>query len=233
MNTDHEFHIMQLSDSLFPSGMFSMSSGFESWSKFHKVNDARNVRDFTIQQIRYQIAPLDCIVLRDAVLAAKNYDIERITQDDNYYYSTKLVKEVRSTSVRSGKQIINCIKGMNIDSESEMFLQKFQDEIKYDKAKGVHITALAIAARCFEIPADSTVRLVLYTFCTGVISSAIRLGVISHLDGQKILFELSDEVERIIPKTRYSTIEDAWQLVPMTEILQMNHEQDDSKMFIT
>lgn len=29
MNTNHEFHLMQLSDSFFPSGMFSMSSGLE------------------------------------------------------------------------------------------------------------------------------------------------------------------------------------------------------------
>ncbi len=233
MNTDYEFHLMQFADSLFPSGMFSMSNGFEPWAKFHKINNSNQVTNYILQQLRFQVAPLDCIILRDTMLAAENYDVDRIIQNDMFYFSTKLVKEVRNASVRSGRQIINCVNKMNINSEQKSFLQNFEEEIKCNKAKGTHIIALSIGMRCYSIPVDNATRLVLYTFSTSIVSSAIRLGIIGHLDGQRILSEIAGEVNKLTTITKSFSINDVWQFAPLVEILQMNHEQDSSKMFIT
>jgi len=42
MNTN-EFHLMQLADSFFPSGMFGMSGGLESFVKHDKIKTKRDI----------------------------------------------------------------------------------------------------------------------------------------------------------------------------------------------
>ena len=53
MNTDKEFQIMQLSDSFFPSGMFSMSGGLESLFQHNIVTNGDQIREFIIELSRY------------------------------------------------------------------------------------------------------------------------------------------------------------------------------------
>ena len=82
MNTNHEFHLMQLSDSFFPSGMFSMSSGLESLASDHKITNWNDVLNFIIEQIEFQIHPCDCAVLSIAVTGAKNNDLKTVIDVD-------------------------------------------------------------------------------------------------------------------------------------------------------
>ena len=77
-------------------------------------------------------------------------------------------------------------------------------------------------------------RILLYSFSSSVVSAAIRLGVIQHLDAQKTLMSLAEHVNNIILNlTQQKTADDIWQMTPLTEIHQMIHEHNESKMFIT
>ena len=112
MNTDYEFHLMQLSDSFFPSGMFSMSGGLESFVNEKKISNPEDVLKFIKEQIEFQLIPCDCVVASITVEGIKNNDFSKVIQIDNKYYSMKLSKEIRNSSVRSGKQVFNCLKHM-------------------------------------------------------------------------------------------------------------------------
>ena len=113
MDTDKEFQIMQLADSSFPSGMFSMSGGLESLSHHKIITDWKQVHEFIIEQIKFQLIPCDCSILRITMNAVKNNDIFQITNIDNKLYSMKLTKDVRNSLVRSGKQVFNCLMYVN------------------------------------------------------------------------------------------------------------------------
>ena len=75
--------------------------------------------------------------------------------------------------------------------------------------------------------------MMLYSFSSSVVSSAIRLGVIQHLDAQKILKSLGKFVNNIVLNLSQKKSKDIWQLTPLIEIHQMNHEHNESRMFIT
>jgi len=109
MNTDKEFQIMQLSDSFFPSGMFSMSGGLESLFQHNIVTNGDQIREFIIEQIEFQLIPCDCSVLSITMNAVKNNELSQIMSIDNKFYSMKLTKDVRNSLVRSGKQVFNCL----------------------------------------------------------------------------------------------------------------------------
>ncbi len=235
MNTDYEFHLMQLSDSFFPSGMFSMSGGLESFVNLNKICNSDDVQKFIIEQIEFQLLPCDCAVLSITIDGVKNNDLEKIVEIDNKYYSMKLAKEVRNSSIRSGKQIFNCLKHIILDSkDNNDMINQFDKKIELNETPCTYPVALAITAVYFKIPPQSVMRILLYSFSSSVVSAAIRLGVIQHLVAQKILLSLSENINSIISKTtNEKSVNDVWQLTPLTEIYQMKHEHYESRMFIT
>jgi urease accessory protein len=235
MNTDYEFHLMQLSDSIFPSGMFSMSGGLESFVNLNKICNSGDIQKFIKEQIEFQIIPCDCAVLSIAINGVKNNDLEKIVEIDNKYYSMKLAKEVRNSSIRSGKQVFNCLKYIIQDFKNKNeFINEFEKKIELKETPCTYPVALAITSVYFKIPVQSALRILLYSFCSSVVSAAIRLGIIQHLDAQKILMLLSETINSIISKMNYEkSVNDIWQLTPLTEIYQMKHEHYESRMFIT
>jgi urease accessory protein UreF len=72
--------------------------------------------------------------------------------------------------------------------------------------------------------------MMLYSYCASTTGSAIRMGTISHFEGQEILAALANDVNSLVPSNR---LDEVWQLNPLAEILQMRHEQDEFRMFIT
>lgn len=233
MNTNHEFFLMQLSDSFFPSGMFGLSNGLESLTKHGIIKNEQDVLNFIEQQIEFQLLPCDCIVFLTAMEATKNNNIEDLMEADNRFYSMRLIREVRNTSVRSGSQILNCIIQMTLDKSENKIAKEFQKKIRSNETAGTYPVCLGIAANIFGIPTESGVRMMLYSFSQSVIAAAIRLGIIEHISGQKTLMLLSDKISFISKNVKKESLDSIWQLTPLTDIFQMIHEHDSSKMFIT
>jgi urease accessory protein len=224
--SDHEFHLMQLADSFFPSGMFGLSGGLESLVKTGRVKNGNDVLRFIRQQIKFQLVPCDCAVLAAVMAAAKKGDIARAADADNKCYSMKLVREVRTASARSGRQLLSCLVNMTDDR----FAKKFYSRVEAKESAGTYPACLAVAASALNIPEKSALRMMLYSYCVSVVGSAVRLGVITHIEGQVILTKLARDVNSAKPARNAGEL---WQLTPLAEILQMQHEQDDLRMFIT
>ncbi len=233
MNTNYEFHLMQLSDSFFPSGMFSMSNGLESLVNNKKITNWNDVLNFIIEQIEFQIHPCDCAILSLAMTEVKNNDLKTVVDIDKKYYSMKFAKEIRNSSTRSGKQVLNSIIHMMENHDNSDFLYEFNKKIKSKETPGTYPIVLAVGAVCLDIPLESITRMLLYSFSSSIVSAAIRLGLIQHLDAQKILKLLGESINKLILTNEEKNLEDIWQLIPITEIYQMNHERNESRMFIT
>lgn len=221
---------MQLADSFFPSGMFSMSNGLESYVKHNMIRTDDDILRFIKQQIEFQIIPCDCMVFLTTLEAAKNNDLSAIVDIDNRLYSMKLVKEIRSASVRSGSQILNCVIQM---SSNKKLAAQYKKKIESKETPGTYPVCLGISANCFDIPKQSAVRMMLYSYCISVIGASIRLGITQHINGQRILTQLANDINILSKNIKKKPVANIWQLTPLTDILQMIHEHDDSRMFIT
>jgi urease accessory protein len=110
------------------------------------------------------------------------------------------------------------------------FAKEFYAKVEAKESAGTYPACLAVAASALGIPEKSALRMMLYSYCVSIVGSAVRLGVITHIEGQRILMQLADDVNSANPAKNTNEL---WQLTPIAEILQMQHEQDDSRMFIT
>jgi urease accessory protein len=75
--------------------------------------------------------------------------------------------------------------------------------------------------------------MLLYGFTVGVVGAALRLGLIQHFEGQKIIHSIKPIISETIQEYSDKSISEMWQFAPQIDIIQMSHEKRNSKMFIT
>ena len=94
MNTDlSELTLMQLSDSFFPSGLYTMSNGLETIFDEKRASSEGDVYDFLEVTLEQQLGPADSVALSNAYDCAKSKDISGIIRCDDVLYSMKLIQE--------------------------------------------------------------------------------------------------------------------------------------------
>ncbi len=225
-----DLSMMQLSDSFFPTGMYSMSNGLEAiFYGGKKKMSAEELRELVKTYIEYQIGPADCTALGNAYKHAVRSDLPKLIEVDKVIFSMKLVQEIRDASIRSGTQLVRCIRSFS----DNKILSQYGDAIREGLAFGSYPVAMAVAANAFRIPKEKAALVMLYSFSVSMVGAALRLGMLQHFDGQKVIDEIKPLIIRIIKANINRPIEGIWQFAPSIDIIQMSHERMDSKMFIT
>lgn len=221
---------LQLSDSFFPTGAYATSNGLESLftSKLiHSSNDITKVIKVCITQ---QAGPSDCIVLSNTYDQIIKGNLDEIIHIDNLSFAAKSIKEIRDASTRSGIQLVRCMREFVKD---DPLLNHYQDNIVKNSAHGIFPVAFALSCNSIKINKEESATMMLYGFTVSMVGAALRLGLIQHFEGQTIIHDLKPAISKTIHENIDRPISEMWQFAPQMEIVQMSHEQMDSKMFIT
>ncbi|MDQ4050437.1 MAG: urease accessory protein [Thermoproteota archaeon] len=224
-----DLSMLQLSDSFFPTGMYSMSNGLEAIFYSGKKMKAEELCELIATLLRYQIGPADCTALGNAFERARKSNLSGLIEVDKAIFSMKLVQEIRDASIRSGTQLVRCIRSFSNDK----ILRQYDDAIRNGQAFGPYPVALAVAANSFSIPKEKTALVMLYSFSVSIVGAALRLGILQHFDGQKVIDELKPIMLAVVKENINRPLDGIWQFAPSTDIIQIVHERMNSKMFIT
>jgi urease accessory protein len=226
-----EISMLQLSDSFFPSGMYTTSSGLEAlYYSNRKITDADQLRDLIKVYLEHQIGPADCSALGNSYEHIQRKDLQKLVEVDNIIFSMKLIEEIRNASTRSGTQVLKCVSSFRTDNS---ILNGYREAIENKRASGVYPVALAVCSNALGIPKYKAGLMMLYGFTVSMVGAALRLGMLQHFDGQKIIHGLKPNVSEIVEKNIGRPLTGMWQFAPDIDILQIAHERMSSKMFIT
>jgi urease accessory protein len=227
---EQELGVMQLSDSFFPTGIFATSNGLEFLFTEKKIQGMTDLIEIIETSINQQIGPSDCVALANVIDEANKNNFDKVIEADNIVFATKPIKEIRNASVRSGVQLIKCVSEFVNDNK---ILNQYQDNITKNKAHGVYPVAFAVCCNALEIKKEKSMAMMLYGFTVGIVGAALRLGLIQHFEGQKIIHSLKPIISQTIKEYSNKSLLEMWQFAPQVDITQMSHEKMDSKMFIT
>ena len=233
MNIDEieqELGVMQLSDSFFPTGIFTTSNGLEFLFKEKKITGMIDLIEMIRINIIQQIGPSDCVALSNAFDSANKFDFDKVIEADSIVFATKPIKEIRDASVRSGIQLIRCVAEFVKD---EKILNQYQKKIIKNEAHGIFPVAFAICCNALKIKKEKSMMMMMYGFTVGIVGAALRLGLIQHFEGQKIIHSIKPIISQTIKEYSNKSLVEMWQFAPQMDIVQMSHEKMDSKMFIT
>ena len=95
--------LLQLSDSFFPTGMYTMSNGLEFlfYSKRELIGNPEDLLNLMKVYIECQLGPADCTALGVAYEQVEKKNISNLLEVDRVIFSMKLIEEIRNASSRS------------------------------------------------------------------------------------------------------------------------------------
>lgn len=224
-----EISILQLSDSFFPTGLYATSSGLEALSQTKKLK-SKDISQFISMQLQQVMGPSDCTAMGCAYESCKKNDIVSLLDADESLYHMKLVEETRIASTRSGNQLLKCVSTF---TKNKKMLKQYQIAIRKGKATGVYAVSFGVVTSALNIPKRKAGVMLLYGLTVSIVGAAMRLGILQHFEGQKIIHQLGPVVFHAVSENIDRRISSMWQFAPNLDILQMKHEVQSSKMFIT
>jgi urease accessory protein len=226
-----DISFLQLSDSFFPTGLYTTSNGLELlFYKKNKKLTFNDIFDFIKAYISNQIGPTDCSIIGNVYNCIQKNDCSTLIDLDSMYYFMRLIDETRSASTRSGIQLLKCVSSFIENNEYVNFYLK---NIKEGSAKGVYPVSFALSCNAMNIKKERSGLMLMYGFTISIVGAALRLGILQHYDGQRIIHEMKPIILSNVIKNINRPYSNMWQFIPQLDIIQMHHEQMDSKMFIT
>lgn len=225
---------MQLSDSMFPSGLFATSNGLESMFLDGSIASADALAGLCRTLIDQQVGPCDCVMAARACSLAAGGDDAGLVELDERCSALKPVREQREAAARSGAQLARCVKGFGGDGDDA--LARYHRAISSGAASGAYPVALGACCGSLGMTPGHAALVALYGFAASMVGAALRLGIIHHMEGQEIIHGLKPRMAEAAREAGSGAgsgegVEEAWQFAPLAEIAQMDHERMDARMF--
>ena len=219
--------MLQFGDSMFPIGGFSFSGGLESAVQKGVVTDGATLHAFTRTTVE-QAERGDGIALIAAHHAASAGDVEALIRIDEEVHVRKLSTEMRTMSVRMGKKFTE----MGVHVIGAPLLCTWRDRIETSVTPGCYPVALAINFAVQGLPALGAFAVHQYGVAATVLSAALRLMKISHVETQKILYEINGTAEAAYERAAAARLSDMWGYAPLKEILAAVHTKAHVRLFM-
>jgi urease accessory protein len=219
--------MLQFGDSMFPIGAFAFSSGLESAIQEGVVTNAATLRAFARTALE-QTARGDCIALIAAQRAATVGDVDTLARIDAQVYARKLSDEARTMSVRIGKKFTE----MGVEVVGAPLLHTWRECIEKSVTPGCYPIALAINFAVQDLPSSHALVVHQYGVATTILSAALRLMKISHIETQKILYELAGQAAEAYEAAAAARLSDMAGFAPLTEILAAVHTRAHVRLFM-
>ena len=219
--------LLQFTDSTFPVGTFSFSNGLETASFEGMVHDAGTLREL-VQSQALQAAFSDGVAALQAHRAYLRGDYEAIAEADRTLMLFKMNDEARLMPRRMGKKLAE-LSARLFDSE---LMSRWLEDIKAEKLPGSYPVAQGIAYAAAGVDEKALFCAHQYGVINMVLSAALRCVKVSHYDTQKILFELSDQVEALYREASEMELKDMHAFFPELDILASLHEKGNMRMFM-
>jgi urease accessory protein len=230
LNTQHSTLLaaLQLADSFFPSGLFTQSHGLESFAAAG-MNGMEQFEPLLHTYLLQVAAPGDALAARWVVRAAKGHDLGLVVAIDARLESTKLAQEGRRASRRCGGRVLL----LGADLFQSAALHAYAARVANGQAPGHQAVALALAAAATGLDEETAALVELHTFAVGLISAALRLGMIDHIAGQRLLLRAQPVLVEAAAIGRTLHWRDLGGFAPQIEIMQFRHAYADVHMFVS
>ena len=145
------------------------------------VTGLRELDSFLAAHLRGQIARSDALVVKLAFEAACRNDVGRCVRLDEKLYAMKTAEECREGGRRIGRQVLRVVGALRPSA----VLEEFSRMVEAGKAWGNHATAFALACHATGVSWREGVQAFLYQAASGIVSAAVRLIPLGHMDGQR------------------------------------------------
>jgi len=218
---------LQLTDSAFPSGLYTMSHGLEGFRQAGLVT-ADDVAPLLADLLVASVGPGDATALARAHDAASAGDWAAVAHVDRLLFASKLNAEMRTASVRSGRQLVGLAAELLADDDGvAAYAGRFT-------AREVPGCQPVVSAVCYAAAGVSCARAVasdLFAFAGSFVGAALRLRLTDHRRAQVVLRGIAPTIEAVTADAVARPLDDLGGYAPMADIASAGHERADGRLF--
>jgi urease accessory protein len=221
---------LQLSDSAFPSGFYTMSHGLEGFHQQGLV-DRDSVFDLLEDLLIASIGPGDSTALARAHNAAVRRDWDEVAELDHLLFASKLNAELRVASTRSGRQLVDIAAATFAGSEGGDDIAEWARRVKAKQAPGCQPIATAVCYAACGVGTAEAVASDLFAFSVSFAGAALRLRLTDHRGAQLMLREIQPVIEVVTADALARPAADIGGFAPNADTASAAHERADARLF--
>lgn len=229
---------VQLADSAFPSGRYTLSYGLESFVQSGRVtadSGPNGLWSLLRDQLEHGVSTADGVASAWAHRAVSTcagpevYDEQLALETDLRLSSVKLSREAREASTRCGRGVLGTV----IGSFAGPALAAYQRLVRAGTAPGHEAVVMGLLTAEQDVPLVPAVAAQLYAFAAGWLNAAVRLGVADHQMMQAVLHRCLPVVDRAARAAAEAALDDMASCTPLADVMGMCHEQATLRLFAT
>ena len=224
--------LLQLTDSAFPSGAYTLSHGLETLVADRVVADESDLRDVIRVHLLARLAWSDLVVVGAAHAVAKAAAGDsgaRITAMDRRLTASKLAADDRRASERVG---------LRLATEVERFapsvaLGAFLNAIREGRSPGNAAVSFGLAGATLGAGRRETMLAAASSSVSGLVSAGVRLGVIGHGAAQRLVSAAAQDIVAAVDRAEALDPHDLRPSAPQLEVALARHETADVRLFVS
>lgn len=224
--------VLQLSDSAFPSGRYTLSHGLETFAQSGALETpcpAHILAALLGDYVRVSVGPADAVALACAHRAVDpdgSVDVELAVLADRRLSAVKLTSETREASTRTGRALLAAAPAV-----AGTPMRGYADLIDLRHAPGNHAVVLGLLAALLDVPRLDAIAGELYAFSAGWVAAAVRLGLTDHITAQFVLRRVRPLLVAAAERAVVGEIDDITSCSPLPDVMSMQHEQAELRLF--
>ncbi|MEV4603806.1 urease accessory UreF family protein [Amycolatopsis sp. NPDC049253] len=225
--------VLQLSDSAFPSGRYTLSYGLETLVQsgfLATPSDPRVLSALLRDQLLLGVAPSDGVALacaHRATASENSLDLECVTRADERLAAVKLPREARETSTRTGRALLRIAKSV-FPTEA---LLRYADCVAKGRSPGNHAVVLGILSASVGVPRLEAVAGELFAFSAAWVAAGVRLAVTDHGTAQAVLHDVRAATAEAAMCAVDKDPDVITSCTPLPDVAAMRHEETQLRLF--
>lgn len=223
---------LQLGDSAFPSGRYTLSHGLEALAQSGQLAGpglAPRLLTLLADCIRFGVGPSDGVAVACAHSAAAHapVDLAAVLEADERLSAVKLAREARDGSARTGRALLRTAETA-FPSNS---ISDYGRLVRTGRTPGNHAVALGVIAASLGVPHMDAVTGELYAFAAGWASAATRLALLDHRRAQALLYRVHPVIADAALDACTREVTQMASCTPLLDTMSMRHEDAELRLF--
>jgi len=224
------FHLLQISDPLFPIGGFTQSYGLETYVQKGIVHDPESSRIYLENYLLHSFLYNDLLAVKLAWEYTSNEQIERVMGLDELFSASKAPREIRTASVKLGKRFMRMLEiVLGTNDTFETMIEK----VNKGDIEGCYPVMYGFVKRLLSIGKTQALSAVTYGAASAIINNCAKLIPISQNDGQRILFGMHGIFQKLLYKVEDLSEEHMGSSCFGFDLRSMQHERLYTRLYIS
>jgi len=185
--------MLQHGDSAYPAGGFAFSWGVEGLAADGRLDGADDLDSLIAEHLRFRWASMDRILLRRAFAAS---DLDAVATIDRLAEASTPSAQMRDGSHRAGRALL----GVSVRLGGSL-TSAYRPMVSADARLGHLPIIQALVYRDGGIGLDAAQLVSGWTLVTGLVSAAVRLGLVGHIEAQRAQGAAREVLEAMLAET--------------------------------